>query len=45
MSNVEDPSWRGISSGRWKDRVKEYLSERGVRRNGLERAWREYMDI
>ncbi len=30
--------------GRWDDRVKEYVSERGVRRNGLEWARRECMD-
>ncbi len=29
---------------RWEDRVKEYVSERGVRGNGLEWARRECMD-
>ncbi len=28
----------------WEGRVKEYVSERGVRRNGLEWARRECMD-
>ncbi len=35
-SRVEDPNRRGRSLGRWKDRVKEYVSEREVRGNGLE---------
>ncbi len=30
--------------GRWEDRVKEYVSERGVRGNGLEWARKECMD-
>ncbi len=35
-SSVEGPSRRGRLLGRWEDRVKEYVSERGVRGNGLE---------
>ncbi len=30
--------------GKWEDRVKEYVIERGVRGNGLEWARRECMD-
>ncbi len=30
--------------GRWEDRVKEYVNERGVSGNGLEWARRECMD-
>ncbi len=30
----EDPKRRGRPLGKWKDRVKEYVSERGVRGNG-----------
>ncbi len=30
--------------GRWEDRVKEYVNERGVRGNGLEWARKECMD-
>ncbi len=44
MSSVEGPSRRGRPCGRWEDRVKEYLSERRVRGNGLVRARRECMD-
>ncbi len=33
-----------IEDGSWEDRVKEYVSERGVRGNGLEWARREYME-
>ncbi len=32
-SSVEDTNRRGRLLGRWKDRVKEYVSERGVRGN------------
>ncbi len=38
LSNVEGSSRRGRPLGRWEDRVKEYMSERVVRSNGLERA-------
>ncbi len=44
MSSVEGPNRRGRPLGRWEDRVKEYVSERGVRGNGLEWARRECMD-
>ncbi len=44
LSNVEGPNRRGRPLGRWEDRVKEYLSERGVRGNGLEWARMECMD-
>ncbi len=30
-SKLEGPSSRGRPLGRWEDRVKEYVSERGVR--------------
>ncbi len=35
-SSVEGPTRRGRPLGRWEDRVEEYMSERGVRGNGLE---------
>ncbi len=35
LSNVEGPDRRRRLLGRWEDRVKEYMSERGVRGNGL----------
>ncbi len=41
LSSGEGPSRRGRPLGRWEDRVKVYLSERGVKGNGLERARRE----
>ncbi len=44
MSSVEGPSRRGMPLGRWEDRVKEYVRERGVRGNGLEWARRECRD-
>ncbi len=44
LSNVEGSSRRGRSLRRWEDRVKEYMSERGVRGNGLEQGRRECMD-
>ncbi len=44
MSSVESPIRRGRPLARWEDRVKEYMSERGVRGNGLEWARRECMD-
>ncbi len=40
LSSVEGPNKRGRPLGIWEDRVKEYVSERGVRRNGLEWARR-----
>ncbi len=44
LSSVEGPNRRGMPLGRWEDRVKEYLSESGVRGNGLEWARRKCMD-
>ncbi len=44
LSSVEGSSRRGRPLGKWEDGVKEYLSERGVRGNGLERARRKCMD-
>ncbi len=37
LSSVEGVNRRGSwPLGRWEDKVKEYVSERGVRGNGLE---------
>ncbi len=36
QSIVESPNRRGRPLGRWEDKVKEYVSERGLRGNGLE---------
>ncbi len=44
LSSVEGPNRRGKPLGRWEDRVKECVSERGVRGNGLEWARRECTD-
>ncbi len=44
LNSVEGPNRRGRPLGRWEDRVKEYMSERGVRGNGSEWARRECMD-
>ncbi len=44
MDSVEGPSRRGRPLERWEDRVKEYISERGVRGNELEQTRRKYMD-
>ncbi len=44
LSSVEGPNRGGRPLGKWEDRVKDYVSERGVRRNELERARRECMD-
>ncbi len=44
LSSVEGFSRRGRPLGRWEDKVKEYVSERGVRGNGLERVRRECID-
>ncbi len=43
-SSVEGTNRRGRLLGRWEDRVREFVSERGVRGNGLEWARRECMD-
>ncbi len=37
-SSVEGLNRRGRPLGRWEDKVKEYVSERGARRKGLEWA-------
>ncbi len=44
LGSVEGANRRGMLLGRWEDRVKEPVSERGVRGNGLEWARRECMD-
>ncbi len=44
LSGVEDSTRRVGPLGRLEDKVKGYLGERGVRRNGLEQARRECMD-
>ncbi len=41
LSSVEGPSRRGRPPGTWEDRVKEYVSERGVWGHRLEWAGRE----
>ncbi len=38
LSSVEGMNRRGRPLGRWEDKVKEYVSERGGRGNGLEWA-------
>ncbi len=35
LSSVEGPNRKGRPLERWEDRVKEYVSERGVKGNGL----------
>ncbi len=44
LSNVEGTNRWGRPLRRWENRVKEYVSERKVRGNGLEWARRECMD-
>ncbi len=44
LNSGEDPNRRGRLLERGRDRVKEYVSEKGVRGNGLEWARRECMD-
>ncbi len=44
QSSVEGPNRRGMPLGRWEDKVKECLSERGARGYGMEWAKRECMD-
>ncbi len=46
MSESVGPSSRGRPPGRWKDRVKEYMCERGATRGGggLDQARRECLD-
>ncbi len=43
-SSVEGTNRRGRPLGRWQDREKEYISERGVRGNELKWAKRKCMD-
>ncbi len=44
LSSVVGPNRRGRPLGRWDDRVKEDVSEKGVRGNGLEWERKECMD-
>ncbi len=44
LSSVEGVNRRGRPLGRWDDKMKEYVSERGVRGNELEWVRRECMD-
>ncbi len=45
LIEIEGPGKRGRPLGRWKDRVKEYMSERSATRGGgLEQARRECLD-
>ncbi len=43
VSEIVGPNSRGRPHGRWKDRVKEYMCERGAtRRGGFQQANREF---
>ncbi len=45
VSESVDPNSRGRPLGRWRDRVKEYMYERGTTRGGgLDQARRECLD-
>ncbi len=45
MSESVGPNSRGRSPGRWRDRVREYMCERGATRvGGLDQARRECLD-
>ncbi len=44
LSSAEGPNRRGRTLGRLEDKVKEHMSERGVRGKGLEWARRECMN-
>ncbi len=44
LGSVEGTNRRGRPLSRWEDRVKEYVSERGVKGNGLVWARRECID-
>ncbi len=44
LKSDEGPGRRGRPLGRWEDRVRESMSERGVRGNGLEQARRKCLD-
>ncbi len=42
MSDIVGPSRRGRSPGRWRDRIMEYMCERGATRGGgLDQARRD----
>ncbi len=44
LSGVGGSYRKGRPLGKWEDKVKEYMSERGVKGSGLEWARRECMD-
>ncbi len=45
VSETVDPNSRGRQLGRWKDRIKEYMCNRGsTRKRGFEQARRECLD-
>ena len=45
MSECVGPNSRGRLPGRWRDRVKEFMCERGATRGrGLDQAWRKRMN-
>ncbi len=45
MNKIKGPSRKGRPLGRWKDKGKDYMSERGAtRRGGFEQAKRECLD-
>ncbi len=44
LSSVEGSNRRERPLGRWEDKVKGYVSERGVKGNGVEWVRRECMD-
>ncbi len=45
VSEIEYPSTRGRPLGKWKDRVKEYMCERGASKGGeIEKGKRECVD-
>ncbi len=45
LSSVEGTNRRGRPLVRWEDRVREYVSERGMTGNAMEWARRECMDM
>ncbi len=44
VSESVGPNSRGRPPERWRDRVKEYMCERGATRRGLDQAKRECLD-
>ncbi len=44
LSSVEGTNREGRPLGRWEDKVQDYVSEMGVRGNGLECVRRECID-